>query len=74
MTQIAPLAGEEMAALLQLHDTGLLTSAYSPNGPGAVLIFDGLRDEVESALMKLPLVQKELVDTEIIELIPFPGL
>ena len=72
--QIAPLTGQEIGALLKLRDTGLLVNAYSPNGPGAVLFFDCLREDVESALLTLPLVREQLVDTEIIELIPFPGL
>ncbi len=61
-----------MAALRKLRDVGLLTDTFSPGGPGAVLIVDGSREEVDSALQTLPLVREELVDTEVIELHPFP--
>ena len=71
-TQIAPLAPEEMAALRKLRDVGLLADTFSPGGPGAVLIVDGSWEEVDSALQTLPLVREELVDTEVIELHPFP--
>lgn len=73
MVQIAPLASQEMAALLELRDAGLLIDAYSPSGPGAVLIFEGSREEVEKSLSTLPLVCEELVDAEVIELHPFPA-
>lgn len=36
--------------LRELWDRGLLLEAYSPGGPGAVLIFDGDRHDVDLAL------------------------
>ncbi len=74
MLRSHPLRPKEMAALRTLRDAGLLAGAFSPGGPGAVLIFDCSLEEVESALQDLSLVREELVDTEVIELHPFPML
>ncbi len=63
-----------MAALRQLKAEGTLVEAYSPGGPGAVLIFEGDREAVEAVVSVLPLVMAKLVDTEIIDLQPLPGL
>lgn len=63
-----------MAALRQLKAEGTLVEAYSPGGPGAVLIFEGDRETVETVVSVLPLVTAKLVDTEIIDLQPLPGL
>jgi hypothetical protein len=71
---IAAHAAAEMAALKELQADGTLTGAYSPGGPGAVLIFEAGRPAVETALAGLPMVLDGLIDTEIIELHPFPGL
>jgi hypothetical protein len=70
---IALHAAEEMAALKRLHGDGSLIEAYSPGGPGAVLIFDDAHRPIGEALASLPLVQHGLIDTEIINLHPFPG-
>ena len=69
--QIAAHAPEELAALRSLHGQGLLLEAYSPGGPGAVLIFAGDGDQVTAALESLPLAQAGLIETERIELRPF---
>jgi hypothetical protein len=71
--QIAPHGPEEMAALQALKATGGLLQAYSPGGPGAVLIFDGERSSVDEAIASLPLIQAGLIDAEVTELHPFPG-
>ena len=63
-----------MAALRQLKAEGTLGQAYSPGGPGAVLIFEGDREAVAAVVNVLPLVMAKLVDTEIIDLRPLPGL
>jgi hypothetical protein len=73
-SQIAPHAGEEMAALRSLRADGGLREAYSPGGPGAVLIFDSERASVELAVASLPLMRAVLIEAEIIELQPFPGM
>ena len=67
-------AAAEMAALNQLMSEGTLAEAYSPGGPGAVLIFDADRPKVDSAVAALPLAAAKLIDTETIELHPFPAL
>ncbi len=51
-----------------------LAEAYSPGGPGAILIFQASRERVDSAVASLPLALAGLIDTEIIELHPFAGL
>jgi hypothetical protein len=71
--QIAPHAADEMAALRSLKAAGTLLEAYSPGGPGAVLIFDGERPAVEAAVASLPLMHAGLIDAELIELHPFAG-
>jgi hypothetical protein len=71
---IAAHAAAEMAALKELQADGALAAAYSPGGPGAVLIFEASRAAVETALAGLPLAREGLIDTEVIELHPFPGL
>ncbi len=63
-----------MAALRQLKAEGTLVEAYSPGGPGAVLIFEADRDAVEAVVSVLPLVMAKLIDTEIIALQPLSGL
>ena len=66
-------AAAEMTALKELQADGTLAGAYSPGGPGAVLIFEAGRPAVDAALAGLPLVREGLIDTEIIELHPFPA-
>ena len=63
-----------MAALKRLHADGSLVEAYSPGGPGTVLIFDDSHAPVDRALASLPLVQEGLIETEIINLHPLAGL
>ena len=73
-TEVAPRAADEMTALRRLRDDGVLLEAYSPGGPGAILIFEGARDEIERALQTLPLVRARVISTELIELHPFAAL
>jgi hypothetical protein len=63
-----------MAALKRLREQGVLLAAYSPGGPGAILMFDDARGAVEGAIASLPLARAGLIDTEVIGLHPFPGL
>ncbi len=72
--EIGGRAGEEMAALRELRDEGLLLEAYSPGGPGAVLILAGEREHARAALGRLPLVRDGIVDAELLELHPFAAL
>jgi hypothetical protein len=71
--EIAAHAPAEMEALKKLRTDGGLIEAYSPGGPGAILIFEADRAAVESAVASLPLASAMLITTEIIELRPFPG-
>ena len=73
-TEIVPHAGDEMTALRRLRDDGSLRDAYSPGGPGAILFFEGTRDEVERVIQELPLVRVGAITTELIELHAFAGL
>jgi hypothetical protein len=72
--QIAAHVAAEMAALRQLKSDGRLLDAYSPGGPGAILILDGEPAAVDSAVAALPMVREGLIETQIIELHPFDGL
>jgi hypothetical protein len=74
VTDIAGHRAGEIAALRQLRAEGTLAEAYSPGGPGAVLIFAAGKDAIEGVVSALPLVIAKLIDTEIIELQPLPGL
>ncbi len=71
---IASHAAAEMAVLARLRAEGSLAEAYSPGGPGAILIFEASREAAEAAVAGLPLRAAGLIDTEVIELHPFPGL
>ena len=73
--EIRPHAAAEMDAVWQYQAKGTLTAAFSPGGPGAVLIFDATtREAVEALAASLPLALAGLIDTEVIELHPFPAL
>ncbi|HEY8044306.1 MAG TPA: hypothetical protein VIF35_08585 [Streptosporangiaceae bacterium] len=74
VTDIAAHRAAEMAALRQLRAEGTLAEAYSPGGPGAVLIFAADKGAVEGVVSALPLVLAKLIDTEIMALQPLPGL
>jgi hypothetical protein len=51
-----------------------LVEGYSPGGPGAVLIFEGERDDVDRAIEALPLIRDGIVEAEVTELRPFQAL
>ncbi len=67
----ARLVASERAVLRKLHGDGILTSAWSPGGAGAVLILD-LPDQVavERITSALPLAAAGLITTEVIPLHP----
>ena len=69
---IAPHAAAELAELARLRAEGLLAEAWSPGGPGAVLIFEADREAVTAAVAALPLRAAGLIGAEIIELHPLP--
>lgn len=72
-TAVAPHAAEELAALQTLKEQGTLLEAYSPGGPGAILVFSGDKQTAETALAQLPLYRAQLIEVELVELKPFPG-
>jgi hypothetical protein len=72
--QIVAHVPAEMVALRQLKSDGRLLEAYSPGGPGAILIFDDEPAAVGSAVAALPLAREGLIETQIIELHPLDGL
>ena len=68
--EIAPHADAEIAALKRLRAAGTLLEAYSPGGPGAILIVDGDQASADRLLRSLPLVRAGLIEPELIELHP----
>jgi muconolactone delta-isomerase len=62
---------DEAAALRQLKEAGTLVQAWSPGGPGAVLLLD-VPDSIAAAQVaaQLPLAASGLITTEIIPLQP----
>ena len=73
-TAIADLATHlpaEAEHLARLRDTGTLLEAYSPGGPGAVLILEASdMQEAQSVVSGLPLKAAGLIGTELIGLHP----
>ena len=65
------LVPAETAALRDLKASGVLTAAWSPGRPGAVLLLE-VPDQAEAARLvaEFPLVQATLITTEIIPLHP----
>ncbi len=69
---IAPYAREELKALWQLYETGIVREVYSPGGPGAVLVLEAdSTDAARAVLSVLPLVAEEIIQFELIELLAF---
>jgi hypothetical protein len=62
---------KEAEMLATWRDAGLLLEAYSPGGPGAVLVLDlvDLR-HAEALVETLPLREARLIDVELIGLHP----
>jgi hypothetical protein len=61
-----------MDALRRLRAAGQLCEAFSPGGPGAVLILDSPNtDAARRTTETLPLHRAGLIEAEIIELHPF---
>ena len=63
----------ETAALRELRARGILTEAWSPGRPGALLILAvPSEDEAARVVADFPLVQAGLITTELIPLHPMP--
>lgn len=70
--EVARHARDELRSLWQLYRDGVVREAYSPGGPGAVLILEAPSPpDAASALGELPLVAGNVMEFEIIELLPF---
>ena len=70
--QIAPHAAAELVALRELKARGVLLEAYSPGGPGAVLIFEtNVNSAIDELIDTLPLYRAGLIEVETINLQPF---
>jgi muconolactone delta-isomerase len=65
------LVADEGAVLRRLSDDGILTSAWSPGGPGAVLLLElPDRAAAEEITSEFPLAAAGLITREIISLQP----
>jgi hypothetical protein len=69
---MSPHIPAETVALRKLRASGRLEEAFSPGGPGAVLILDSPDTDAARRITEtLPLYQAGLIETELIELHPF---
>lgn len=70
--EMSPHIPEETATLRQLRAAGQLHEAFSPGGPGAVLILDSPNiDAAREITETFPLSQAGLIESELIGLHPF---
>jgi muconolactone delta-isomerase len=69
------LLREEAARAWELHQSGVIRELYfRTDKEAAVLILEcGTADEARSVLATLPLVQRNLIEFEIIPLTSYPG-
>jgi muconolactone delta-isomerase len=66
MDRFAALVPEEAEGLHRLRAQGILVEAWSPGGPGAVLIIEAPSDaEAEGVVARLPLTVAGLIDVEL---------
>ncbi len=64
--QFAALVPEEVEALRRLKSQGILLEAWSPGGPGAVLIIEASsQSEAESMVAQLPLAAAGLIEIDL---------
>ena len=71
LARFGQLLTEEFAALRRLKAAGVLTQAWSPGRPGAVLMLEAADVAAAGAVVAdLPLVTVGLITTEIIPLQP----
>ncbi len=75
--QIRPYMKPEIEAVWRLYTQGIIREFYTRADQGGPAILTVECDSVESAqkaLAELPLVQRELIDLDLIPLAPFTGL
>jgi len=68
-------AREEMRALWDLYQAGIVREMYSPGGLGAILVLE--TESIEDAakhLERLPLLSHQIMSLELMELRPFSAL
>lgn len=71
-TAIAPYAADELRMLWAFYADGFVREMHSPGGPGAVLILEAASVEAaEEKLADLPLIRHQIIEFELIELLPF---
>lgn len=64
---------DEVKVLQQWRAKGILLEAYSPGGPGAILILETRDpDEARALIDELPLAKDGLIETELVGLHPLP--
>ena len=70
-TEFRRLVPAEGAALRELKESGVLSNAWTPGRPGAVLMLDvGTEDDAAAIVAALPLAAAGLITTEVIPLHP----
>ena len=70
-TAMAPHLQAEAAQLRAMKSSGVLLEAFSPGGPGAVLVIQAENpSDAEHVAAALPMRQASLIDVELIELHP----
>jgi hypothetical protein len=73
--EIASYAESELRMLWTLYQHGTVREMYSPAGPGAVLVLEAdSLDEAQRAVSELPLLSREIMTLELVELLPFTAL
>jgi hypothetical protein len=66
MDRFAELVPDEAEDLRRLKSEGILIDAWSPGGPGAVLIIEAASDsDAEGVITTLPLTVAGLIDFEL---------
>jgi len=66
MDRFAALVPEEAEDLRRLKERGILVEAWSPGGPGAVLIIDAASEsDAEGVMVQLPLTVAGLIDFDL---------
>ena len=66
MDRFAALVPDEVGALRRLKAEGAMAEAWSPGGPGAVLIVEAQSEsDAEDTMAQLPLTVAGLIDVEL---------
>jgi hypothetical protein len=73
--EVMAAADDELGAVWEMYTEGVVREMYSPGGLGAVftLEVDSLQD-ARDRLSRLPLIERDLMALEVLELAPFRAL